>query len=99
MSRFGSEWRKTISTNFRPNEPVPPVTTTDLPSRQLAAIWLVESDPMYERGAERRESATLLKYKLPHSSTDDMNDARLALHGGSPVRTELLPYGRHDIDD
>jgi perosamine synthetase len=25
--------------------------------------------------------------------------AQLALHGGTPVRAELLPYGRHEIDD
>jgi perosamine synthetase len=30
---------------------------------------------------------------------EDLKTAQLALHGGSPVRTELLPYGRHEIDD
>ncbi|MBI3491617.1 MAG: UDP-4-amino-4,6-dideoxy-N-acetyl-beta-L-altrosamine transaminase [Acidobacteria bacterium] len=28
-----------------------------------------------------------------------MKTAQLALHGGAPVRAELLPYGRHEIDD
>jgi perosamine synthetase len=30
---------------------------------------------------------------------EDLKTAQLALHGGSPVRAELLPYGRHEIDD
>ena len=30
---------------------------------------------------------------------EDLKVAQLALHGGTPVRTELLPYGRHSIDD
>ena len=30
---------------------------------------------------------------------EDLKTAQLALHGGSPVRTVLLPYGRHEIDD
>jgi UDP-4-amino-4,6-dideoxy-N-acetyl-beta-L-altrosamine transaminase len=29
----------------------------------------------------------------------DLKTAHLALHGGTPVRERLLPYGRHDIDD
>jgi perosamine synthetase len=29
----------------------------------------------------------------------DLKVAQLALHGGAPVRAELLPYGRHEIDD
>jgi perosamine synthetase len=30
---------------------------------------------------------------------EDLKTAQLALYGGSPVRSELLPYGRHHIDD
>jgi len=30
---------------------------------------------------------------------EDLKTAQLALHGGSPVRATLLPYGRHEIDD
>ena len=30
---------------------------------------------------------------------EDLKTAQLALHGGAPVRAELLPYGRHEIDD
>jgi perosamine synthetase len=30
---------------------------------------------------------------------EELNTAQLALHGGTPVRGELLPYGRHEIDD
>jgi len=30
---------------------------------------------------------------------EELKGAQLALHGGTPVRDELLPYGRHDIDD
>jgi UDP-4-amino-4,6-dideoxy-N-acetyl-beta-L-altrosamine transaminase len=30
---------------------------------------------------------------------EDLKTSQLALHGGTPVRTRLLPYGRHDIDD
>ncbi len=30
---------------------------------------------------------------------EDLKTDQLALHGGSPVRTVLLPYGRHEIDD
>ena len=30
---------------------------------------------------------------------EDLHTAQLALHGGSPVRAELLPYGRHQIDE
>jgi perosamine synthetase len=29
----------------------------------------------------------------------DLKVPQLALHGGPPVRAELLPYGRHEIDD
>jgi perosamine synthetase len=29
----------------------------------------------------------------------DVKIAELALHGGAPVRAELLPYGRHEIDN
>ena len=29
----------------------------------------------------------------------DLKVAQLALHGGAPVRAELLPYGRHEIDE
>jgi len=29
---------------------------------------------------------------------EELKGAQLALHGGTPVRAELLPYGRHDID-
>ena len=36
---------RTISVNFCPNEPVPPVTRTDWPSKQLAAIVMVSIDP------------------------------------------------------
>jgi perosamine synthetase len=32
-------------------------------------------------------------------SVSDLKVAQLALHGGAPVRAELLPYGRHEIDD
>jgi perosamine synthetase len=28
-----------------------------------------------------------------------LTTTQLALHGGTPVRTELLPYGRHEIDE
>ena len=30
---------------------------------------------------------------------EDLKTTQLALHGGAPVRAELLPYGRHEIDD
>jgi perosamine synthetase len=30
---------------------------------------------------------------------EDLKTAQLALHGGTPVRAELLPYGRHEIDE
>ena len=30
---------------------------------------------------------------------EDVKTAQLALHGGAPVRAELLPYGRHEIDE
>lgn len=30
---------------------------------------------------------------------EELKTAQLALHGGTPVRTELLPYGRHEIDE
>jgi UDP-4-amino-4,6-dideoxy-N-acetyl-beta-L-altrosamine transaminase len=30
---------------------------------------------------------------------EDLKTTQLALHGGTPVREELLPYGRHEIDD
>ncbi len=30
---------------------------------------------------------------------EDLKTRQLALHGGAPVRDELLPYGRHEIDD
>jgi perosamine synthetase len=30
---------------------------------------------------------------------EELKTAQLALHGGTPVRAELLPYGRHEIDD
>ena len=30
---------------------------------------------------------------------EDLKIAQLALHGGVPVRSALLPYGRHEIDD
>ncbi len=30
---------------------------------------------------------------------EDLRIAKLALHGGAPVRAELLPYGRHEIDE
>ena len=30
---------------------------------------------------------------------EDLKTSQLALHGGTPVRERLLPYGRHDIDD
>jgi perosamine synthetase len=30
---------------------------------------------------------------------EELKTAQLALHGGSPVRVEMLPYGRHEIDD
>lgn len=30
---------------------------------------------------------------------EDLKTAQLALHGGVPVRTALLPYGRHEIDE
>ena len=30
---------------------------------------------------------------------EDLKTAQLALHGGTPVRAALLPYGRHEIDD
>jgi UDP-4-amino-4,6-dideoxy-N-acetyl-beta-L-altrosamine transaminase len=30
---------------------------------------------------------------------EDLKISQLALHGGTPVRERLLPYGRHDIDD
>jgi perosamine synthetase len=30
---------------------------------------------------------------------EELNTAQLALHGGTPVRGALLPYGRHEIDD
>jgi perosamine synthetase len=30
---------------------------------------------------------------------ENVKTARLALHGGLPVRVQLLPYGRHDVDD
>ena len=33
------------------------------------------------------------------SVSDTLKTAQLALHGGSPVRAQLLPYGRHEIDD
>src|SRR5437016_3066403 len=34
------------------------------------------------------------------SSLSSASSARtLALNGGSPVRQELLPYGRHEVDD
>ena len=42
--------------NFFPKEPVPPVTTTDRPSKQFAAIWAVSRAPMYGRVAERLDS-------------------------------------------
>lgn len=29
----------------------------------------------------------------------DLKTTHLALHGGTPVRTQLLPYGRHEIDE
>ena len=29
----------------------------------------------------------------------DLKTTHLALHGGTPVRAQLLPYGRHEIDD
>jgi len=29
----------------------------------------------------------------------DLKEAQLALHGGAPVRAELLPYDRHEIDE
>jgi perosamine synthetase len=31
--------------------------------------------------------------------TEDVKPAQLAMHGGAPVRAELLPYGRHEIDE
>jgi perosamine synthetase len=31
--------------------------------------------------------------------SEDIQTSHLALHGGTPVRAELLPYGRHEIDD
>jgi perosamine synthetase len=30
---------------------------------------------------------------------EDTQTSHLAVHGGTPVRAELLPYGRHEIDD
>ena len=30
---------------------------------------------------------------------EDLRIAKLALHGGAPVRSEMLPYGRHEIDE
>jgi UDP-4-amino-4,6-dideoxy-N-acetyl-beta-L-altrosamine transaminase len=30
---------------------------------------------------------------------EELNTTQLALHGGAPVRDQLLPYGRHEIDD
>jgi perosamine synthetase len=30
---------------------------------------------------------------------EDLKTTQLALHGGAPVRAELLPYGRHQIDE
>ena len=30
---------------------------------------------------------------------EELKSAQLALHGGTPVRRALLPYGRHEIDD
>src|SRR5262249_3459654 len=36
--------------------------------------------------------------KLDHVP-EDLKVAQLALHGGTTVRTDLLPYGRHTIDD
>ena len=30
---------------------------------------------------------------------EELKTAQLALHGGTPVRAELLPYGRHAIDE
>jgi perosamine synthetase len=30
---------------------------------------------------------------------EDLKTAQLAMHGGAPVRTQLLPYGRHTIDE
>ena len=30
---------------------------------------------------------------------EDLKTGQLALHGGAPVRAELLPYGRHEIDE
>jgi perosamine synthetase len=30
---------------------------------------------------------------------DDLKARELALHGGTPVRAQLLPYGRHEIDE
>jgi perosamine synthetase len=30
---------------------------------------------------------------------EDLKIAQLALHGGAPVRADLLPYGRHEIDE
>ena len=30
---------------------------------------------------------------------DDLKTRELALHGGTPVRAQILPYGRHEIDD
>jgi perosamine synthetase len=31
--------------------------------------------------------------------SEDVKTAQLALHGGTPVRSTLLPYGRHEIDE
>ena len=30
---------------------------------------------------------------------EDLKTAQLAMHGGTPVREQLLPYGRHEIDE
>ena len=31
--------------------------------------------------------------------SEELKTTQLAVHGGTPVRTTLLPYGRHEIDD
>jgi perosamine synthetase len=35
----------------------------------------------------------------PWGPVTDLKAAQLAMHGGAPVRADLLPYGRHEIDE